>query len=69
MIQITFSQVLEFLNTFLVSGYGLLFLGVFALDCRIILTPLSNLVNKVVDSIKGKEKGLPVSTRKKSVFF
>merc|ERR1711915_793078 len=48
-------KVILFLDTFLSSGYGLLLLAVFALDCKVILLPLSTLVRKIVECIKGSK--------------
>ena len=52
-------KVLVFLDTFFASGYGLLFLGMFALDCRFILLPISNLMRRVVGAVSGEEGALP----------
>ena len=48
-------KVILFLDTFLSSGYGLLLLAVFALDCQVILLPLSTLVRNIVECIKGSK--------------
>jgi hypothetical protein len=53
-------KVLVFLDTFFASGYGLLFLGVFALDCRFILLPISNLVTRVMEVVRGEEGAWPI---------
>ena len=59
LIKLIILQVLVFLDTFFASGYGLLFLGVFALDCTFILLPLSKFVRRVVGAVKGEEGALP----------
>ena len=59
MIKLIMLQVLIFLDTFFASGYGLLFLAVFALDCTFILLPLSQVVRRVVEAFKGEGRDLP----------
>lgn len=52
-------KVLIFLDTFLASGQGLLFLAVFALDCKYILLPISKGVHYVKEKLQGEGNHLP----------
>ena len=52
-------KVLIFLDTFLASGQGLLFLAVFALDCKYILLPISKGVHYVKEKLQGQGNHLP----------
>jgi len=52
-------KVLIFLDTFLASGQGLLFLFVFALDCKFILLPISQGLHYVLDKVKGNGNQMP----------
>ena len=52
-------KVLVFLDTFLASGQGLLFLAVFALDCKFILLPISKGVRYFKERVRGREFPIP----------
>ena len=52
-------KVLVFLDTFLASGQGLLFLGVFALDCKYILLPISKGAQYLKRKVQGQEYPIP----------
>jgi len=52
-------KVLVFMDTFLCSGHGLIFLAVFAWDCRFVLIPAQQLVRRVARMVKGVEMNIP----------
>jgi len=52
-------KVLIFLDTFLASGQGLLFLAVFALDCKYILLPISRAVQYLKEKFSSNGTHLP----------
>ena len=52
-------KVLIFLDTFLASGQGLLFLAVFALDCKHILLPISKGIQYLKEKVQGQDYPMP----------